>query len=252
MRTTIFGTALMIIGAVLVCTPIGAETVEKIIAAVGDRVILSSELTNQVQMYMLSAGDQSGIDPNKVARDMLQQMINDELILLAAKDDTSITASDAEVQAGLDEHIASLASRFPSEEAFVEQLQREGLTKHSLEKRYRPEIRDQILKQKIINAKLSKITVSRQEVDDFFARHKDSLPEMPGKVRLAHILVKFKVSQRTDDSIKQLAEEARLQALEGKDFAEIAASFIPRAPGAVGGRIGFIRREEVVPEFGRA
>ena len=252
MRTTIFGTALIIIGAVLVCTPVGAETAEKIVAAVGDRVILSSELTNQVQMYMLSAGNQSGLDPNKVAHDVLQQMINDELILLAAKDDTSITASDAEIQAGLDEHIASLVSRFPSEEAFVEQLQREGLTKHSLEKRYRPEIRDQILKQKIINRKLSKITVSRQESDDFFARHKDSLPEMPGKIRLAHILVKFKVSQQTDDSVKQLAEEARQQALQGKDFAEIATGFITRAPGVVGGRIGFIRREEVVPEFGRA
>lgn len=252
MKTSIIGTALMIIGAVLVSVPVGAETAEKIVAVVGDRVILSSELTNQVQMYMLSAGEQSGVDPTKVARDILQQMINDELILLAAKDDTSITASDAEVQAALDEHIASLASRFPSEEAFVEQLRREGLTKRSLEKRYRPEIRDQILKQKIINRKLSKISVSRQEAEDFYARHKDSLPEMPGKIRLAHILVTFKVSPQTDDSIKQLAEEARQQALQGKDFAEIAASFVTRDPGAVGGRIGFIRREEVVPEFGRA
>lgn len=252
MRITIVGTALMIIGAVLVSTPSGAETAEKIVAVVGDRVVLSSELTNQVQMYMLSMGDRRAIDPTQAARDVLREMINDELILLAAKDDTSITATDAEVQAGLDEHIASLASRFPSEDAFVAQLQSEGLTKRSLEKRYRPEIRDQILKQKIINRKLSKISVSRQETDDFFARHKDSLPELPGKVRLAHILVKFKVSPKTDDSIKQLADEARLQAVEGKDFAEIAASFVPRAPGAVGGRIGFIRREEVVPEFGRA
>jgi peptidyl-prolyl cis-trans isomerase SurA len=248
----IIGTALILIGAVLVSTPAGAETAEKIVAVVGDRVILSSELANQVQMYMLSGGEQSGADPTKVARNILQQMINDELILLAAKDDTSITASDAEIQAGLDEHIASLVSRFPSEEAFLEQLQSEGLTKRSLEKRYRPEIRDQILKQKIINRKLSKITVSRQETDDFYARNKDSLPEMPGKIRLAHILIKFKVSQQTDDSVKQLAEQARQEALQGKDFAEIAAGFAARVPGAVGGRIGFIRREEVVPEFGRA
>ncbi|NMC44716.1 MAG: hypothetical protein GYA46_12425 [candidate division Zixibacteria bacterium] len=253
MKLRMIGAALMmLIGAALVSPPAQAEIAEKIIAVVGDRVILSSELANQVQMYLLSAGDRSGIDPNQVARDMLQQMINDELILMAAKDDTSITASDAEVQAALDEHIASLASRFPSEDAFVEQLRQEGLTKRSLEKRYRPEIRDQILKQRIVNQKLSGITVSRQETEEFYTRQKDSLPQMPGKIRLAHIVIKFKISPQTEDSVKRLADEARLQAMEGKEFADIAASFAGRAPGVVGGRIGFIRREEVVAEFGRA
>jgi peptidyl-prolyl cis-trans isomerase SurA len=253
MKARMIGAALMmLIGAALVSSPAGAETVEKIIAVIGDRVILSSELTNQVQMAMLSAGEQNDLDPNVVARDILQRMINDELILMAARDDTTITASDAEVQAGLDEQIASLASRFPSEDVFVEQLRKEGLTKRSLEKRYRPEIRDQILKQKIINRKLSGISVSRQETEEFYARLKDSLPQIPGKIRLAHIVVKFKVSPQTDDSVKRLADEARLQALDGKDLADIAASFVGRAPGVVGGRIGFIRRDEVVPEFGRA
>lgn len=253
MKARMIGAALMtLVGAALAAAPAGAETAERIVAVVGDRVILSSELANQVQMYMLSAGDRNAVDPNRVARDILQQMINDELILMAAKDDTSITAGDAEVQAGLEEHIASLVSRFPSEEAFVEQLRQEGLTKRSLEKRYRPEIRDQILKQKIINRKLSGITVSRQETEDFYARDKDSLPQMPGKIRLAHIVVKFKVSPQTDDSVKRLAEEARALVVEGRDFADVAASFLTRAPGVVGGRIGFIRREEVVPEFGRA
>lgn len=229
-----------------------AETVEQIAAVVGDQIILASEVANQVQLYFFSTGKKPEQDTDKIARDVLDQMINDALILSAAKDDTTITVTDDEVRQRLDEHMASLVARFPSEEAFLEQLRVEGLTKRSLEKRYRPEIRDQILKQKIISQKLSKVSVSRQEVEDFFKTHADSLPEIPSRIRLAHILVKFKVSPATDDSVRQLAEQARQEVLKGKSLIDVVNEFTPKAPGVVGGRIGFIRRNEVVEEFGRA
>jgi len=252
-RTKTIITALIIFGAVALCGTSGAEIVERIVAVVGDRIILASELANQVQMYLMSQGQSAkNMDIDKVSNGILTDMVNDALILSAAKDDTSITVSDAEITNGLNEHIASLASRFPSEEVFVEQLRQEGYTKRSLEKRYRPEIRDQLLKQKIINRKLSSVNLSRQEVEQFYHDKKDSLPERPSNVRLAHILIKYKVSQHTEDSVREMAEAAREKALEGEDFAQIALKFADMSPGVVGGRIGIVRSNEVVPEFGRA
>ena len=244
--------ALILIGVAMLSGTVGSETAERIVAVVGDRVILASELAGQVQMYMLSLGENSGVDPQRLARDVLGRMINDELILSAARDDSTITVPEEEIRAGLDEHIASLAARFPSEQAFLDQLQREGMTKRTLEKRYHPQIRDQLLKQRIITRKLSKVSVSRQEVEDFFTHNRDSLPPVPGKIRLAHILVKFKVSPQTDDSVRQVGEEARRLAVQGKDLGDVATELTPRFPGIVGGRVGFIQREEVVAEFGRA
>lgn len=243
-----FRRAAVIAVMVALATLSGAETVERIAAVVGDRVILASEVATQVQMAMIQIGQESGLDPNQLARDILEQMVNDELILSAAKGDTTITVSDAEVRAEMDQRIAALAARFPSEEAFLAQLQREGWTKRSYEKRLHTQIRDQLLKQKTINTRLAKVSVSRQEAETFFATYADSLPEMSPRIRLAHILISFAVSPRTDDSVRQLADEARGLIAGGMSFADAAAKF---GDGVVGGNIGFIRREEVVPEFGR-
>ncbi|MFH1700799.1 MAG: peptidylprolyl isomerase [Candidatus Zixiibacteriota bacterium] len=244
--------ALIIIGAILLFNPIQGETIESIVAVVGDRAILLSEVANQVQMIMMQMEPGADVDVDEVASDILNQMINDELILSAAREDTSITATPDEIKFELDEHIATIVARFPSEEAFLQQLSREGLNKRALEKRLRPEIRDQILKQKIISGKLANVSMARSEVEVFYNENIDSLPEIPAKIRLAHILVKFKASPATDDSLKAAAEASREMALKGIDFSDVADSFAAISPGVVGGRIGFIRKTEVVEEFGRA
>ncbi len=230
------------------------EVVERIVAVIGDRPILASELANQVQTYLLQTGDQD-VDVDKLADEMLDKMVSDALMLSAAREDSTIVASPAEIEAQLTERLASLAARFPTEAAFIQQLAKEGLTKRTLEKRFRPEIRDQILKQKIINRKLSAVSVSRQETEQFFQANADSLPEMPDRIKLAHILLKFKVSDATDDSLKEMAEVARKLVVEGLDMTEVAKQMSGGAvgPGApIGGRIGFVKRAELVPEFARA
>ncbi len=249
MKRLMTSAALLFVGAVLICGPTQAETVERIAAVVGGRAILASEVSNQIQMIMIQAGRDADLDPRELAADILQEMVNDELILTAAKDDTTIFVGEGELKAAMDEQIAGLVARFPSEAAFLEQLQLEGWTKRTYEKRLRSQIRDQLMKQKIISQRLSKVTVSRQEVEEFFGKYSDSLPEMSPRVRLAHILVSFKVSPETDDSLKGLAEAAREIAVDQDDFGIIAGQF---GGGAVGGRIGFVKKDELVPEFARA
>ncbi len=249
MKKIFIHAALMLFGAVVFSGTVSGEVVERIAAIVGDRVILVSELANQLQLIMMQTGADADFDADEAAKEILNEMVNDELILSAARGDTLITAPPAEVQAAMDEHMASLIARFPSEEAFLEQLRREGWTKRGYEKRLRSQIKDQVLKQKIISQKLSQVTVSRQEVEEFYRENSDSLPEVPAQVRLAHILVSFDVSEKTEDSVRQLAEQAREIAVgENKKLSEVAEQF----PGSIGGRIGYVYREELVPEFARA
>jgi len=245
--------ALIFIGAILLSGGARGEIVERIAAVVGNRIILASEVAAQVQMFALQAGNDLNMSTEELTREILTQMVNDALILQAAREDTTINVRQDEVDAALQEHIASLAARFPSEEAFVEQLRREGLTKRTLEKKYRSQIQDQLLKEKIINKRMYAVSLTRQEVKDFYEQMADSLPQIPDKYRVAHILTTFDISPATDDSLLQMATEAWKRITEdGADLNTVTAEFQNRTGQVIGGRVGFIHRDDVVPEFGQA
>ncbi|MDH4157649.1 MAG: peptidylprolyl isomerase [candidate division Zixibacteria bacterium] len=230
------------------------DVVDKIIVVVGDRVILASELASQIQLYAF----QTGIQPKTEAEiqqlqaDILEQMINDQLFLLEAKQDTSVSVRPEEIEQALDEHVTRVAGNFESQEAFIEALTAEGLTVRELKKKYRGDIENQLLRQRYIQRKLYSVSVSRHEVEEFYSQFRDSIPSQPEAAKLAHILLAYKPSQVVEDSIQALASRLRQKILDGADFAAIAAQYSSMGAGANGGDLGFVGRDDVVPEFSRA
>ena len=230
------------------------ETVDEIVAVVGDQVILASELANQIQLIAL----QSGVRPKneeelkEFQRDIVEQMISDRLFLLAAKKDTSINVRPEEVENSLEAQVARISQNFESHDDFLSALAAEGLTIRELKKRYRTDIENQLLKQTFIQRKLSTVSVSRQEVKEFYETFQDSIPSQPEAIRLAHILLTYQPSKEVDDSAKQYITELRQRILDGADFAVISSQFSTGGAGANGGDLGYLSREDVVPEFARA
>lgn len=229
------------------------EPIEKIAAVVGMEPIMASELAAQIQLVAI----QQGIRPEteqeleKLQKDILNQMISERLFLIEARMDTSIRVLDEEVEQALDEHILKIASQFDTEEQFLNQLNLEGLSLRSYKKKLRPEVENQLLKQRLISKKLAKISISKQEVLDFYEEFKDSIPEQPEAIRLAHILITFQASGATEDSVRQLAEKVRENAVAGADFTTLAATYSLGPSALTGGDLGFVSRDDVVPEFGR-
>ncbi len=230
------------------------ETVDNIVAVVGDQVILASELANQIQLIAL----QSGVRPKNeeeletFQRDILEQMISDRLFLLAAREDTSIHVRPEEVETSLEDQVARVSQNFESYDDFLSALTDEGLTIRELKKRYRTDIENQLLKQTFIQRKLSTVSVSKQEVKEFYETFQDSIPNQPEAVRLAHILLTYQPSKEVDDSVKQYITELRQRVLDGADFAVISSQYSTGGAGANGGDLGYLSREDVVPEFARA
>jgi len=229
------------------------EPVERIVAVVGNEPILSSELAAQLQLMAI----QQGIRPKtekemrQFQKQVLDDIISERLLLIEAKKDTMINVSDDQIEQAIDDHIASLISQFPSEDAFMAELSKEGMTLRAFRKRLRPEMENQLLKQQLVNRKLSTISISNQEVYDFYEKYKDSIPDQPEAVRLAHILLTFQPSKKTEDSVRAVADEVRRNASGGADFATLAITYSD-GPGALtGGDLGFISRDDVIPEFGR-
>jgi peptidyl-prolyl cis-trans isomerase SurA len=255
MKRLFFSVSVIITGIVLAAPFIFAEQepIESIVAIVGREPIMASELAAQIQMVAIQQGlrpeTQEEID--RLKADILDQMISERLFLIQARKDTSIKVIPEEIEQAENEQIARIASQFDSEEAFLEQLSREGLTLRSFKKRLRPDIENQLLKQRLINQKLSRISISKQEVLEFYDKYKDSIPPQPEAVRLAHILITFQPSQTTEDSVRQAAEEIRQNAAAGADFATLAATYSEGPTALTGGDLGFISSDDVVPEFGR-
>lgn len=230
------------------------ETIDRIVAVVGSEVILASELAGQVQMAAFQSGQRPQNEQELTAlRDqVLDQMISDHLFLIEAKKDTTIQVRPEEVEQALDEQIARVRSRFDTDQEFQGALAREGLTVRDLRKRYRSDLENQMTRQRYIQKKLYKVSISKHETEEFFQKYQDSIPNQPEAVKLAHLQIAITASQKVDDSVKQVATDLRKRIVAGADFASIAEQYSSLGAGANGGDLGWVTRDAVVPEFSRA
>jgi len=224
--------------------------VDRIVAVVGNQIILESELKMQMELYVNQMGIELKSEGQKrqLKRELLEQTINNKLLLIAAQKDTTIKVISKEVEAAVKDQLKKVKSEF-SEEAFQAQLKAEGLTESELKKKYREQIRNQMMTDRLVASKLSKVSVSTKEVKDFYEIYKDSIPDQPEAVKLSHILLEIKPSQETLDSLKKKAEMILKLAKKGQDFAQLASSYSDDPTGKEGGNLGFFRKGDMIPTF---
>lgn len=231
-----------------------SEVLDRIVAVVGTHIILESELESQLAM----TASQQGVDltdparRDEMKRELLDQMVSDRLMLIQAERDTSISVSDNEVERELETHINRIQSQFPSPEDFYKQLAAEGLTLAELRRRYRQEVRNQLLKQKLISSRVRDVEVSAPEVDAFYERFRDSLPNQVAGVHLWTILIPVVLSDATVDSITRFAESLRDSIAAGTSFEDLARRYSADGSASSGGDLGWFGKGVMVSDFERA
>lgn len=230
------------------------EVVDQIAVVVEDRVILASEIASQMQMIALQTGKQpkNEAEMKEFQARVIDDMITDRLFQIEAAKDTTISVRPEEIEQALDDHINRISQNFPSEDAFMAALAGEGLTLRDLRRQFKDDVKAQLLKQRLISRKLREVSVSRYEVENFYEALGDSIPDQPEGLKLAHILLTYNPSQEVEDSVRAIATDLRQQVLGGADFATLSARHSSLGAGANGGDLGYMSREDVVPEFARA
>lgn len=232
------------------------QLLDRIVAVVDNEIILLSELNLQVQLYLWEQrmpSPEVKVNLEELKREMLERMIDDKVLLAKAKED-SIEVGGSEVEKVLEAQLEELINRFGSEEALQVQLERQGLSLRDFKRRYRREIRDQLLKEKLMRAKMANITISRREVEEFYRTHRHRLPEQKEAVKLSHILVRVHPSQeamlKALDKIHSIREQLRA----GVDFAELARRYSEDpATAPNGGDLGWFSRGDFrLPELEEA
>ncbi|ROL58375.1 parvulin peptidyl-prolyl isomerase [Bacteroidetes/Chlorobi group bacterium Naka2016] len=224
------------------------EPLDKIVAIVGDEMILLSDVTAQLQVL---AQQDPRIDPNNptTQRQILDQLINEKLVLIKAKED-SITVTDEEIDQQWDFRLKALIQHYGSEKR-IEDIY--GMSIPRLKSEYRDEIRKFLLTEKMKEKKFGNIKVSEREVNEFYELYKDSLPTLPEQVELYHIVKnfvapeeirrqKFELAKKVRDSIIQTGDFVRFVKLYSDDISSVNS----------GGELGWVPRGRFFPEFEQA
>ncbi|HON00930.1 MAG TPA: peptidylprolyl isomerase [Acidobacteriota bacterium] len=214
----------------------------EVVAAVNDAKISRKELISRMESVRAQIHLPEGALPLSIYRSVLDELISIELLFQAAVA-AGFEASDAEVEADL----AYLRSRFPSPEAFEQELAAESLTLDEL----KAILKKDLSVQKFVEDRLAPaVTVSDAEVKAFFDEHQGEFHQ-PEQVRLRHILLR--VDQGASDEqkaiIRRRLDDLRRQILEQQaDFGTLAQEY-SQDPGSKdqGGEMVIARDQTVEP-----
>ncbi len=147
-----------------------AQKVDKIVAIVNSDVITEQDLAVFVKVTDVAL-EQMGGDPGDVRRLFLERLVEDQLILQAAK------AQQMKVDEGaLDDRIRDMKFRAGSGVAFDQALRSQGLSLTEL----RAKLREQYLVFSVVQREVrSKVIVTPREVTDYYQEHPSafSVPE---------------------------------------------------------------------------
>jgi peptidyl-prolyl cis-trans isomerase SurA len=220
-------------------------SMERIVAVVGKEIILQSDVAGQLEVL---AQRNPGINRNDPAvRTMvLDMLINERLVMSKAMED-SIEVTEDEITQQMDMRLQMLIQQFGSEQR-LESLY--GMSLARIRREFREEIRKQLLATKIREEKFRSVKAGRADVEEFYQRYRDSLPVVPTKLDLYHIVKYIKASDTQKKEAFDLALRIRDSIVSGGSFADFARRYSADAASAVnGGDLGFAERGKFVPAF---
>jgi peptidyl-prolyl cis-trans isomerase SurA len=219
------------------------NSIDKIIAIVGDRVILQSE----IQQQFAELASQNPEVGNEAYCTILENLLSRDLLCEQAERD-SIMISDEEVEGYIDNRIRYFVSMYGNEERM---MQVTGKSAIMLKDEYRRLFRDQLLANRMQNQLMSGVKITPTEVRAFYDKiPQDSLPYYPSMVEVGQIVFTPTASKEVDDYAREQLEDTRKQIMEGKlDFATAAGIVSEDGSRDNGGDLGVVSRDEMVPEF---
>lgn len=225
------------------------DTVDRVIAVVDDNVILESEVLQYAQSLAL----QNRVDPMKyvqdeeIRREILQQLVDQQVLLTIAKDDTNIIVEDREVKREMENRLEMMIGEAGSE-AELEKLYNKPM--REIKRELGKMMRDGLLVDKLRQRKIMGVKVSRTEIEQFYNDNKSKFSDRPETVSIAHILLNIDPSADAEAAAKNLIDSLKTVCIDSASFADLAVRF-SQDPGSSkrGGRLGWTKRGDFVPEF---
>lgn len=208
------------------------KIIDKVIAQVGDNIVLYSEIEGQKQSMKQNGTTEETIDECA----LLEQMLYNFLLVNQAELD-SIQISDEQVDAEMENRLRVIESQMKNVKddkgnpITIESFY--GKTKLQIKEEFRSTIKKRLQGQEVERGITAAIDVSPLDVETFFATiPKDSLPYINSQLSFQQIAIFPKITKADKEIAFKQISDLRKQLVAGRTTFCSAASFYSEDPGS--------------------
>ena len=237
--------ALIVLLLLMAVIAASAEVIDRIVAKVGTDVILLSDLQKQLAQMQSAKMLKPDTDP----RSVLSEMIEQRLMIQKAKD-LNIKIDESRVKGSAERYLKQIKTRYPSDQAFINDLKKSKLTESDLLKYYTDMLTESALTEQLVNKYISsKVKVTDKEVQAFYIATRDTLAVKPVSWKLGMIMREVNAGDEAASQKESEIEAILARLKNGEDFATLAAAESDCPSKEVGGDLGFLKKGETVKPF---
>ena len=222
------------------------KSIDEIVAIVGHKIILKSDVESQMLQYKSRGETFSGNLRCYVFEELLYQA----LLVNQAKVD-SIETSEIQIESELGRRMMifeeQMGGRAEMEEYFNKPYS-------EIKNYFKDIIEDQLIAQEMESNITQGISISPEEVKKFFKGiPKDSLPLVESEIDIAQVVIHPVIKDKQIEKLKKSLQEYIDRVNKGEDFSFLASLYSDDVASAENdGDLGWVRRGDLVSEFAEA
>jgi peptidyl-prolyl cis-trans isomerase SurA len=214
---------------------------DKVVGIVGDKIILKSEITNEI----LDRQRRNEAIPENAECAVMEQALTLKALVLQAEKDSRVV-SDEELESLLDNQVRGFVQAYGSKEA-LEQIA--GRTVYQIKEDFRVSFKERKLAEQMRNKIVEGVKITPTEVKAYFDKiPKDKLEYLESEVEIGQIILYPKASRDLDKNAIDDLTDFKKQVESGTRKFETLASLYTDDPGSknTGGMYTINRTEKVM------
>jgi len=240
---------LILLSVILLCAPVSAEVVDRIIAVVNDEVITLYEFNAAFEPYLKNIEKSyKGNDKETVIKQtraaFLQRLIDNILIEQEAKKSgAGMIVKEEEV---MDVIRDIMAKQKLSMQDFLKNIAKEGNSLESVKK----EIRMQMMRARLLRREIkSKVIVTDEEIGEYYNKNRQDY-EGQETVRIKQLLLSIppNADKAAIAKVKNEAMQLHKRVMDGESFDLLIMKYSQGPAATQGGDVGYVGKGTIIPE----
>ena len=232
------------------------DVVDRVMAIVGDSIILQTEVQEELQRMAMSGGatlPDPGPELDQMMSQVLDQIVNRTLVLQEAARDTLIRIEESEIEDRVTSRINEVTQQFGGQSGLQQALEADGLNLAEYRDLLRTQVRQEQTQQLFLQRSLQNaptIELSEDDLLESFQEAREQLQQRPKIITFTQVVLKPTPSERAEQSARSEADSVLGEIRGGGDFEELAQVHSDDIGSAeLGGDLGWFRRGAMVAEF---